>query len=339
MVELKTTIKDVAALAGVSISTVSRVMNNPETVVQEKREKVLAAIEELNYHPNALARGLIYKRTNTYGVLITDVSNMYSAEVLKGMEEAANKRGMNVIICNTDLDKGKMAAYLNVLKEKQVDGILYTSEPVFEDDYRLLQSLNVPVVLVSTESTIYPLASVKINDVQAGFDATRYLIEHGHCKIGMVSGPATDVIAGEPRYSGYVKALAESNIEINHDLFVEHGDYRFHGGYEAMKRLLNKNKDITAVFVASDEMALGAISYMREVGIKVPEEISVIGFDNTKVSYMSIPKLTTVAQPMFDIGYTAVEKLEQLISHGSVEELRTYLPHEIKERASVITRK
>ena len=333
--KLRTTIKDVAALAGVSISTVSRVMNNPDAVIQEKREKVLAAIKELNYHPNALARGLIYKRTNTYGVLITDVSNMYSAEVLKGMEEAANKRGMNVIICNTDLDKGRMAAYLNVLKEKQVDGILYTSEPVFEDDYRLLQSLNVPVVLVSTESTIYPLPSVKINDMQAGFDATNYLIEKGHRKIGMISGPTTDIIAGEPRYQGYINALAKAKIKLNSHLFVEHGDYRFHGGYEAMKRLYKKNSEMTAVFVASDEMALGVISYLHEAGVKVPEEISVIGFDNTKVSDMSIPKLTTIAQPMFDIGYIAVEKLEQLISKGSVAELRSYLPHEIIERASV----
>lgn len=332
---MKATMKDVATLAQVSMSTVSRVLNNPDAVVPEKRNKVLSAIKELKYHPNALARGLIYKRTKTYGVLIPDVSNMYSTEVLKGMEEAAHEKGMNLIICNTDLDKTRKNAYLNVLKEKQVDGILYMSEPVYPDDYEFFERLDVPFVLVSTHSLEYPIPSVKVNDEQAGFDATSYLISKGHRHIGMISGPSTDIIAGLPRLQGYMRALRTKGLPVDLEKFIEYGNFRYQDGYDAMEKLLKKNQDITAVFAASDEMALGAISCLQKNNLFVPKDVSIVGFDNTKIAYMSNPKLTTVAQPMFEIGYTAVGKLEEVVMNGEIDEVRTYLPHKIIERESV----
>lgn len=332
---MRATIKDVAKLADVSISTVSRVLNSPDSVSEEKRERVLKAIEKLNYRPNALARGLIFKRTQTIGVLMPEISNLFSAELIKGIEEQAHAYKINLILCNTSGQKEKMLQYLNVLKEKHVDGIIFTSKPITEEYYHIFKSMGVPTVLAATESLEYDIPSVKIHDEKAAYDATAYLIEKGHRNIGMISGPTTDTIAGFPRLMGYKQALKEKlNIDSVNEL-IEFGNYQFEDGYRGMKNLLMKNKDLTAVFCASDEMALGALTYLNEIGLKVPDNISIMGFDNTKMAKMSIPKLTTVAQPISDIGRMACEKLIKRINSEEVAEIRTYLDHKIIERDSV----
>ncbi|QZT33816.1 LacI family transcriptional regulator [Caldalkalibacillus thermarum TA2.A1] len=331
----RATIRDVAEKAGVSISTVSRVLNNPEAVTEEKGKKVLEVIEELGYSPNALARGLIHKRTKTLGVLVPDVSNIYAAGVLRGMEDAARERGLNLIICNTDLKRERMTEYLHILSEKQVDGIIYTSEPVFPDVYEAFQRLKLPVVLASTHSLEYPLPSVKIHDEQAAYEATQYLIKQGHTEIGMISGPLSDPIAGLPRLQGYMRAILEQNWHYHFEQTVEYGHYRYEDGFEAMERLHRKYPQLTAVFCASDEMALGVISYLAQQGMSVPHDVSVVGFDNTRIAHICLPKLTTVSQPLHDIGYCTVQKMEELLEHGEVKELRTYLPHQLVIRDSV----
>lgn len=333
--KIKSTIKDVAKQAGVSISTVSRVLNNPEMVTKNKKEKILNIIEELGYSPNALARGLIHKRTYSIGVLIPDISNLFYAEVLRGVEDAASENGYNTIICNTDRNKEKMISSFKMLKEKQIDGMIFTSEPIYPDSYDLLQKLGMPVVLAATHSLEYEIPSVKINDEQAAFDATVYLIQQGHTKIGMISGSHLDPISGLPRIQGFMRALRTYDIDCHSEQCIEYGNYRFEDGYDAMKRLLEKCSDITAIFASSDERALGAISYLHEHGIKVPDEISIIGFDNTRMAVMSIPKLTTVSQPLYRIGYHAAEKLDGLLTGKDISEFRSYIPHEIIERASV----
>lgn len=331
----RATIKDVAKLACVSISTVSRVLNSPENVSEEKRERVLEAIEQLDYRPNALARGLIFKRTQTIGVLMPEISNLFSAELIKGIEEQAHKHKINLILCNTGGEKEKMIQYLNVLKEKQVDGIIFTSKPITIEYYQIFKTIGVPIVLAATESLEYELPSVKIHDEKAAYDATIYLIEKGHENIGMISGPTTDTIAGFPRLMGFKQALKEKlDIDVVDDL-IEFGNYQFDDGYRGMEKLLTKNSDLTAVFCASDEMALGALTYLNECGLKVPEDFSVMGFDDTKIAKMSIPKLTTVAQPISEIGKLACQKLIKKINSEDVGELRTYLDHQIIERESV----
>jgi LacI family transcriptional regulator len=332
---MNSTIRDVARLSGVSMSTVSRVMNAPETVRADKREKVEKVIRELKYYPNGLARGLISKRTQTLGVLIPDVSNPYVSEVIRGMEDLAHKLGSNLIICNTDRNPERMIKYLKVLKEKQVDGIIYTSEPFTNEVYQLIDEFNLPLVLASTQSLEFDVPSVKINDEKAGYDAGLFLIRKGHKKIGMISGPINDPIAGITRYNGFKKAMIEMLENEKIDEWIEFGEYRYEDGYEAMKKLYKKQPEITAVFVSSDEMALGAISYLHQIGVSVPDEVSILGFDNTKIAKMCIPKLTTMSQPMYDIGQQAVLKLEDLINTQNVEELRSYLDHTIVERDSV----
>ncbi|MFC4769016.1 LacI family DNA-binding transcriptional regulator [Effusibacillus consociatus] len=332
---MKPTIRDVARLAKVSITTVSRVMNNPELVAPDKRESVLTAIEKLKYQPNALARGLIHKRTQTLGVLIPDISNVFMAELIRGMEDAARENLFNLIICNTDIDKERMISYLQVLNEKQVDGIVFVSEPVYPDYYEVFKRYDIPLVLAATHSLEYEIPSVMINNEQAGYDAVEYLIRQGHEKIGIISGSSIEPISSIPRTQGFMRGLRSYGLKADFEKCVEYGGYLFQDGYEAMSRLIKKFPDLTAVFAVADEMALGAISYLQENGIRVPDEISVMGFDNTRLATMTWPKLTTVAQPIYEMGYRALNKLIDLIEYGTVDELRTYLPHEIIERESV----
>lgn len=333
---MKPTIRDVARLANVSISTVSRVMNAPDTVVESKKRRVLEAIEQLNYQPNALARGLIYKKTNTLGVIIPDIRNAYYADIIRGMEDASKKLGYSLIICNTDADRNRLFSYLNTFYEKQVDGLLYTSDPIFPDYYQQLQKLHMPVVLVSTHSMEFELPSVKINDEQAAFDAVQFLIRSGHRNIGMISVDLSDSIAGQTRYQGYVRALREHDLPFNknHVFFV--GEFR-HDPRVAAAGLFAQTTGLTAVFAASDMLAIGLISYLHERGIRVPEDVSVIGFDNIRMSEFTVPRLTTVAQPMYRIGYRAVEKLHARINGEEDPVLREIMPHEIVVRASTKT--
>jgi LacI family transcriptional regulator len=329
----KPTIKDVAKLAKVSISTVSRVMNSPGSVIENKRNAVLAAIEQLEYKPNALARGLIYKKTNTLGVVIPDIRNPYYADVLRGMEDASKRLGYNLIICNTDRDKKRLFSYLNSFYERQVDGILYTSDPVYPDYYNELMRLKIPVMLVSTHSMEYELPSVKIDDEQAAYDAVAYLIASGHRKIGMIGFDLTDSIAGLTRYHGFIRALREHDLDECKSNIVYVNDWSYDTP-DAAAQLMAKCPDVTAIFTASDELAMGLLCYLNERGISVPEQISVIGFDNIRLSHIMIPKLTTVAQPSYRIGSRAVEKLNTIIEQGEDTVLREYLPHEIIVRAS-----
>ncbi|MFD1775575.1 LacI family DNA-binding transcriptional regulator [Paenibacillus rhizophilus] len=333
---MKATIKDVARLSGVSISTVSRVMNNPELVVPRKRQRVLEAIRELHYSPNALARGLIHKRTGTLGVLIPDISNLFYPAVLRGMEDAANQSDYNLIICNTDTSTVRRNSILKVLYEKQIDGVIWTSEPLSRNSYEMFDTLDFPVVLAATHSPDYEIPSVRVDDEQAAYDATVYLIKRRHTRIGMISGPPNDPISGYPRIQGFLRALRDHHLQFDESVCVEFGKYHFEDSYEAMKRLHGKYPEMTAVFASSDERALAAISYLHENQIRVPDEISVIGFDDTRMAGMSFPRLTTVAQPLYNIGYLAVDKLLKVINENPIEELRTCVPHQIIERNSVI---
>ncbi|MCF6092790.1 LacI family transcriptional regulator [Microaerobacter geothermalis] len=331
---MKPTIKDVAKLANVSIATVSRVINNSPLVTEETKRLVHRAIRELGYEPNALARGLVNRKTNTIGVLIPDVSNFFFSEVFKGMEDAAHQFGINVIICNTDMSKDRMLKYIKFLKEKQVDGVIFTSEPVTEEYRASFISLGVPVVLISTSDEEGTFSSVKVDDYQAAYDGVSYLISKGHTQIGMISGSFDDPIAGLPRYEGYKQAIADHGIPFSQDLVVT-GNYRYEGGLESMKKLILLNPTMTAVFAASDEMAIGAMAAIQHLNKRVPEDISVLGFDNVKIAQMSFPGLTTVAQPLHQLGRRGVELLVESIDDPNKLPQQIFLPHTIVERKTV----
>jgi len=338
----KSTIKDVAKHAKVSIATVSRVINNSPLASTESKRKVMQAIKELGYEPNALARGLVSRKSNTIGVLIPDVSNQFFAKVFRGMEDAVHQKNSNVFICNTDAKKERMLRYIKFLREKQVEGVIFTSEVVSKEYYEALASLKVPVVLVATESKEFKLPAVKANDVLAVKDAIDYFVKYGHREIGMISGPLEDKIAGFARYEGFQLALKEHGIPFKKEN-VMFGDYRFDSGRKALRKLLETNSKITAVFASSDEMAIGAIVEASKMGYCLPAELSVLGYDNVYLSKMSNPALTTVDQHLYQMGYTGVELLFEMIEQLEEKGLEryqgktVYIPHKIIERESVST--
>lgn len=336
----RATIKDVAKYANVSIATVSRAINNSPLASEEAKARVFQAIEELGYEPNGLARGLVSRKSNAIGILIPDVSHVFFAEILRGMEDAAHDRNCNLFICNTVNNKERMLRSLKFLREKQVDGVIFTSEEVLKEYYEAFLGLDAPVVLVATEAPTYQLPALKVDDHQAIRDAVNYLIRQGHREIGMICGPLRDKISGVTRYQGFIDSLAEHGIAFKKQNVV-FGDYRFHSGRKAIRELLESAPEITAVLTSSDEMAIGAIVEASKMGIQLPDQLSIIGFDNVKLAEMSNPSLTTVAQPLYQMGVQAVELLftfmEQSRTPGELiwKGKTQYVPHQIIVRESV----
>lgn len=330
---MKSTIRDVAKLANVSISTVSRVMNAPETVIEEKRVKVLEAIEALQYQPNAFARGLIYKKSDTLGVMIPDIENPYFAGLIRGMQDAAVELNHSLMICNTDRDKQRTITYVQNFFEKQVDGIVFASDALHTEYYEEMQRYRLPFVLASTNAPEFDIPSVDIDDEQGAYEAVKYLIESGHRRIGMIGFPLGETISGLPRYKGFRRALREYGLNA-FETCVEYAEHRYEHAYDAAALLLTRCPELTAIFAASDEFAMGTISYLHDIGQSVPEHLSVIGFDNIRMAQLFIPKLTTIEQPTYDIGYRSVQKLHELITTGEVSVLREKLPHQLIVRES-----
>lgn len=331
---MNSTIKDVARKANVSIATVSRILNNKTGFSEKTKNKVLRAIEEVGYQPNALARGLINKNTQTIGVLIPTVSNLFASEILSGIERQANDLGYSVIVCNTG-GYGKMTThYLQVLSEKRVDGIIIISQFILEDYYKILSGMEIPVVLVSTISFQFPIPYVKVDDRHAAFSATNYLINKGHTKIAMIAGNPRDPIAGIPRIEGYKSALLSQGLQINENYIIDCPSFNHHDGMIGMEEILQKKLDITAIFASSDELAAGAMSVAYRNGIKIPDQLSIIGYDNTQLSEMLTPSLTTVAQPLQDMGMVAATMFLEMKETGEVTQSRI-MRHEIVERETV----
>ncbi|WP_332698381.1 LacI family DNA-binding transcriptional regulator [Halalkalibacter lacteus] len=328
------TIKDVAKKANVSIATVSRILNEQKGYSAKTKERVLEAIKELGYQPNAVARGLINKRTQTIGILFPDVSSMFSSNILKGIEEVAHNRGHSIVVCHTGESGNRMMKYLQLLNEKRVDGIIFTSAVITEEYYKTLKEMKIPVVLVATQSYRFPLPYVKVDDKHAAYSAVSYLIEKGHREIGMISGDMADEIAGRPRVEGYKQALEDHGISFDEKKIVSTPGFSFENGSGMLPKLLKQKKDITAVFAASDELAVSAMSDAFEMGIHVPEELSIIGYDNLKIAEMAIPPLTTLAQPLYEMGKLSAELLLDMLVTGNTVESRI-IPHHIIERKTV----
>jgi len=332
------TIRDVAKLANVSISTVSRVFNNPESVNREMRERVLQVIEELGYAPNPFASGLRDNRSMAIVAMIPDLRNPYYAEMLSGIEEVALAHRYNVIICNQIQDPDRYLEYVKYFVKKKVDGLIFASTEVTDFYHDSFQTLNMPVVLASTEGSSWNLPSVRVNDVQASYDATTFLIQNGHRHIGFISGPAHAMITGQQRYEGFRAAMSDHQVPLS-DQNVVYGELSFDAGYEAMKRLYAKFPQLTAVYAASDAMAIGAMKFLDQQGLEVPRHVSVMGFDNLDLARMVTPGLTTVAQHITDIGKTAGDLLFHLIDNRDADVQSVTINHEIIVRGSVRNRR
>lgn len=330
---MNATIYDVASEAGVSMATVSRVVNGNPNVKPSTRKKVLDAIERLGYRPNAVARGLARKKTTTIGVIIPDISSIFFSELARGIEDIATMYDYNMILCNSDQNQDKEIHLFNTLLEKQVDGIVFMGGTISEEHLKEFKSSPAPVVLAATVDEQGETPSVNIDYKQAVYDAVSQLIKQGHTKIGMVSGPISDPINGHYKFEGYQRAIEEAGITFD-DRYVTIADYTYDSGIEAMQTFLEMEDPPTAVFVNSDEMAVGVIHGARDAGYDVPGDFEVIGFNNTRLSLMVRPTLTTVVQPMYDIGAVAMRLLTKYMNDENVDDHVVVLPHRIEFRNS-----
>jgi LacI family transcriptional regulator len=302
-----TTMHDVAKRAGLSISTVSHVINNSRAVSIESRQRVMSAMEELGYKPNALARSLRRRKSNTLGMIMPDSSNPFFAEVARAIEDASFAKNYSVILCNSDGDLEKQQAYTNVLIENRVAGILFVAAGISTELVNDLEQRRVPLVVVDREVPGAEVDTVMTNHAQGGFLATQHLIDLGHGRIACIAGNS-EVSPSAERLTGYQRAIEENNLAYDDRLVVK-GDFQYESGYQATTRLLALEDPPSAVFACNDLMAVGCISAARQFGLRVPDELSVVGFDNVRLASFTNPPLTTIAQPIAEIGTLATRML------------------------------
>ncbi|WP_059171424.1 catabolite control protein A [Bacillus sp. FJAT-27445] len=327
------TIYDVAREANVSMATVSRVVNGNPNVKPATRKKVMEVIDRLGYRPNAVARGLASKKTTTVGVIIPDISNIFYAELARGIEDIATMYKYNIILSNSDQNMDKELHLLNTMLGKQVDGLVFMGGNITTEHVQEFQKSPVPIVLAGSIEQSKEIPSVNIDYEQAVFDSVKEFVDRGHKEIAFVIGPLHEPKNSEKKLKGYKRALEESGLQVNEEYVVE-GDYTYDSGIEAIQKLMGLGKRPTAIVVGADEMALGVVHGGLDMGYRVPEDYEVITSDNTRLSMMVRPQLTTIVQPLYDIGAVAMRLLTKLMNKEKVEEHTVILPHRIDYRKS-----
>jgi LacI family transcriptional regulator len=305
------TIKDVAALAGISYTTVSHVVNNTRPVSQEVRLKVEAAIKSLDYVPSAVARSLKAKTTATIGLLVPNSLNPYFAELARGIEDYCERNGYCVILCNSDDNPDKQRSYLRVLLEKRIDGLIVASAGGDSGLAQGLAGVKTPMVIVDRGLDGVDADLVRIDHEYGAYLATRHLLELGHRDIATIGGPATTSVA-QMRLAGYCRALKEAGIEVRQERMLE-SDFTSTGGYNAAAILLESNPP-SAIFAGNDMIGIGVLRAAAERNVRVPSELSVIGFDDIQMSRYVYPALTTVGQSILQLGEMAAEVLLRRIA-------------------------
>jgi len=301
------TIKDVALHAQVSVTTVSHVVNRTRFVSDQARARVQAAIEELKFVPSALARSLRNNCTKTVGMMIPNCSNPYFAEIVRGIEDTFFEAKFNVILCNSDDNPSKQAQYIRVLHEKQVDGLIVLSSGGDDELVSLLRAVDVPKVLVDREVDELAVDLVEVNHEVGGYLAMKHLLGLGHRRVACITGPLT-LSSALQRLQGSRRALHEAGQAADPP-YEATGDFTSEGGYAAMRRLLLLPRPPTAVFACNDLMAIGAICAAASMGLRIPKDLSVIGFDDIALAAFSSPPLTTISQPKHQLGELAARLL------------------------------
>lgn len=332
----RVTIKDVAKEAQVSIATISYVINNKDNLSKETVDRVNEAIKKLNYIPNLSARSLVNKKSNLVGVVIPQTeagkqlmfNNPFYSEFISAVEYTARINGYHVIISGADADE----SYLEISDKRNLDGIIIVGMYP-EEFYKDLQNCKIPIVLVDSYCQDHYFHSIQINDRYGGYIATKYLLERGHRNISLVTGKIKKEGVSEKRYLGYRDALKEFGIEFKHDYLME-GTVDYDYGIAIADRIA-ADKQITAVFATADILAMGLMKRLKYIGVKIPEDISIIGFDDVYITKMTDPGLTTVKQGIYKKGETSVRMILDCINHKLKGKQEIILPIEIVERDSV----
>ena len=312
------TIKDVADDSGLSISTVSAVLNDADWVPEVTRRRVLESIEAVRYVPNTLARGLKTRRTNAVGVIVTDLTNPFFTEIVRSLEHTLREKDNNVFLCNSDHETAIGRKNFSGLLERRVDGIVIIGSSVDEDVVKRYTAAgeHVPIVSIERNYLADGVTRLMVDSEEGGFAATQHLLQCGYQRIALIEGADRGAESRMQRRRGYERALAQAGLTASASYIVK-GDFRFEGGRDAMNKLLDLPEPPDAVFASNDLMALGALRAARERGVRVPEDLGVVGYDDIPAAGFVDPSLTTVSVPKVELGRSAGELiLEQIERDG-----------------------
>jgi LacI family transcriptional regulator len=323
------TITDIAKMSNVSKATVSRVINNKiGGVSQETKERILKIIQDVGYKPNLMARSIVTSETKTIGLIIPDIQNPFFPQMVRGVQDYAVSQNYTVFLCNSDSNVEKQQHYIDTFLQKRVDGlILTTSGDIYPGHAQnMYKQYNVPVVLLDRKiAGLSYNAGVFIDNIDGAYQAVSYLLKDNLTEqVAFLGGPK-EVDTCAERFQGYVQAHEEKNIPIDPEL-VSYGEYTVESGYEMAEDLINKHGPVGRIFAASDIIAIGAIRALRKMHISIPKETEIIGFDNIGISDMIYPAITTMAQPIYDIGYIAAKKLIKLLNGEEIGQKNEILP-------------
>lgn len=306
------TMKDIANRTGLGLATISSYFNGGN-VREKNRKKIEEAIEELHYEVNEVARGLKTNATKTIGVVIPELNNVFCAEIITGMEDILRSHGYATIICDCRTDKNLEKEAVEFLTRKRVDGIINMPVDVTGAHLKAFQKTGRPIVLIDRRIQGMSCDSVLVDNHEAAGKAVTLLLENGHKNIGIIGGPR-DIFTAQERLEGYIKAHERAGIPVRESL-IYHGDYTIQGGVRGLEELVSRNPDMTAVFVTNYEMTMGAVIGINELGIRIPEQLSLIGFDNLQFARACSPKLTIVSQPTQQIAREAARRILLRLDH------------------------
>jgi LacI family transcriptional regulator, purine nucleotide synthesis repressor len=329
---MKPTIYDVAKEANVSIATVSKVLNNTGRISEKTKNKIHKIMKELEYQPSSVATALTGKKTFTIGVLVPDIANPFFAEVARALENNAREMGYSIILCSTDYQLEREHDYLELLVKKQVDGIIIATEPKDLKKLRSLNDRNVPSVLFSIDHLAIDSHVVTTDDLKGGYLAGRYLIEKGHRDFVIITEPQR--ASGVLRVEGFKKALVDEGVNIENVIIIE-AKSKINEARKAANQILRLTKRPSAVFASTDLIAAIFINEVRKAGVSVPQDLSIIGFDNTIHAEISDPGLTTIAQPIAKLASYTIQQLLEAIENPSMPPNRIMLAPSLIERESV----
>ncbi len=314
--------KDIAAKSGVSIATVSRVINNTGYVKEETRRKVFAAFDELASKDKIISHSIAKQKTKIIGVIIPDISNPFFGEVIKGISTVAEKHSTSLLVCNTDEKLETELKYLDLFKTNKIIGLIITpktDQMKYNSEYLYqLEDLGVPVVLLDRGINLSHFNSVFVNNTSGAFDAVSALINEGHKDIAIISGPMSSK-PGRERFYGYENALISNNIEVNRE-YVFAGDFKLESGYKLTKKILRMEKRPTAIFAANNMMAQGCVKALIEEGLKIPEDMAFVSFDDVAMFDIMNMNISTVSRPTDIMGEVAAEMLFELADQKNVKQ-------------------
>ncbi|WP_039054920.1 ribose operon transcriptional repressor RbsR [Enterobacter sp. Bisph1] len=325
--------KDVARVAGVSTSTVSHVINKDRFVSEAISEKVEAAIKTLNYAPSAIARSLKLNQTRTIGMLITASTNPFYSELVRGVERSCFERGYSLVLCNTEGDEQRMNRNLETLMQKRVDGLLLLCTETHQPSQEIVQRYpSIPTVMMDWAPFDGDSDLIQDNSLLGGDMATQYLINKGHTRIACITGPL-DKTPARLRLEGYRAAMNRAGLTICDGDEIE-SDFEFGGGFDAMQALLAMNERPQAVFMGNDAMAVGAYQALYQAGLKIPQDMAIVGYDDIELARYMTPPLTTIHQPKDELGELAIDVLIHRIAEPGLQQQRLQLTPVLIERGS-----